>query len=197
MSKIIEKILEILQAQAEAAVDLLDIVTSDYSTSYRKARRSLLRGPPQFQSDWADRYRQRQAFHALLNKLKREGFIVRKEKKRNSLWSITTSGIRKLAVLREKSEKWKSLPRLRYGKQRGLRLIIFAFDIPERERRKRQWLRTALVALGFKKLQQSVWVGKIQIPPEFIKDLKDHSLLPCVHIFSVTEKGTIQENEVE
>ena len=69
--------------------------------------------------------------------------------------------------------------------------MIVIFDIPERERRKRNQLRRELVYLGFKKLQQSVWIGQTQIPEEFIKELKEKDILPYIHIFSVEKKGTV------
>ena len=199
MSRMIEKILEILQFQTEEAVDLFNTLMTDRSTSYRMARRSLRRySPPEFKADWANMYRKRQAFHSIFNKLKREGFIEKKNKKRNQPWSITKAGLEKLAKLREISKKYGKLPSLMsmYKKKSGEKLIIIAFDIPEVERRKRVWLRAALISLGFKKLQQSVWMGKIGIPPEFMEDLKENFILSYVHIFSVNKGGTINEESM-
>lgn len=193
MGTITEKILEILQMQAENAVDLLDIVLSDRSTSYRKARRSMLYGPPQFKTDWAELYRKRRAFHSLLNKLKREGFIVRPESKRNSSWRITRRGLERLKVIKSSKKDATELVKHEYERKNSRELSIIAFDVPEKERSKRNWLRAELVALGFKKLQNSVWAGKIKIPTEFIRDLKDNGILSCVHIFSVGRMGTIEE----
>lgn len=191
MSRTIEKILEILQTQSENAVDLLDIMTSSRPVSYRKARRSFLYGVPEFKTDWADWYRKRHAFHSLLNKLKREGLIIKAEKKRGSLWRITTSGLRKLKGLKKK--KTSVLPARMYRANASSGPVIIAFDIPERERRKRNWLRVALFSLNFRKLQQSVWIGTTGIPAELMSDLKTQDMLPYVHIFSVSKKGTIEE----
>ncbi len=192
MSKVIEKILEILQMQAENAVDLFKIMATDRPTSYKRARRSLRYGPQQFKTDWVDQYRERKVFHSLLNKLKREGFIRQSEKMRNAPWRITPTGLKKLVRLQE-GEKRDSSPLQGYEKKSSQKIIIIAFDVPEKERKKRYWLRAALVALGFQKLQQSVWLGKVQIPKEFLTDLKEYAMLPYVHIFSITRGGTLQE----
>ncbi len=180
--------------QAENAVDLFKIMATDRSTSYKRARRSLRYGPQQFKTDWAEQYRERQIFHSLLNKLKREGFIRQKDKKRNAPWGITPSGTKKLIRLQEDG-KPDSSPLRGYEKKSSQKLVIIAFDVPERERRKRYWLRAALVALGFQKLQQSVWLGKVQIPQEFFIDLKNNAMLSYVHAFSITKGGTLKEEE--
>jgi DNA-binding transcriptional regulator PaaX len=72
------------------------------------------------------------------------------------------------------------------------KLKVIIFDIPEKERHKREWLRVSLLALGFSFLQQSVWMGKNKIPESFIVDLRDRKLLPCVEIFEINQKGTIE-----
>lgn len=196
MGKVVEKILEILQMQAENAVDLFNTMTTDRSTSYRRARRSLLYGPPEFKTDWAEWYRKKQAFHSLLNKLKREGLIKKEVNKRNSPWSITKQGARKLSLLQVKRGD-RELIKSEYAHRQGNNLIIVSFDIPEKERRKRDWLRSVLFSLGFKKLQKSVWAGKIGVPREFFNDLKTNSILPYVHIFSIRKGGSIVEQQFE
>lgn len=196
MGKVVEKILEILQMQAENAVDLFNTMTTDRSTSYRMARRSLLYGPPEFKTDWAEWYRKRQAFHSLLNKLKREGLIKKEENKRNSPWSITKQGARKLSLLQEKRGD-RELIKSEYTHRQGDNLVIISFDIPERERRKRDWLRSVILSFGFKKLQKSVWVGKVGIPKEFFNDLKTNGILSYVHIFSIRKGGSIVEQQFE
>jgi len=182
--------------QAENAVDLFKMMATDRSTSYRRARRSLLYGPRGFKTDWANQYREQQILHSLLNKLKREGFIKQKEGKRHSPWEITTSGLKKLVWLQKQDRGQERSPLRGYQKQSSQNLIIITFDVPEVERRKRYWLRAALIALGFQKLQQSVWLGKVQIPQEFLTDLKENAMLSYVHIFSITRGGTLKMEEM-
>ncbi|OHA12940.1 MAG: CRISPR-associated endonuclease Cas2 [Candidatus Sungbacteria bacterium RIFCSPLOWO2_02_FULL_54_10] len=175
--------------QAEVAVHLFEIFATDRATSYQRARRPV----QGFKTNWAQQYRTRQAFHALLNKLKRGGFIAQREKRKGALWHITPSGARRLARIKEKSVGSVALPPPHYTQEGNKTIVIIAFDVPEKERRKRQWLRDALHSLGFEKVQQSVWIGKRSIPAEFVRDLKEYSLLPYVQIFAVSSGGTLKQ----
>lgn len=188
--EIIPKILEILQAGAEATANLLNIFTSGYGESYRKMRRSIKYGPPQFKTDWAFEYRQRQQFYSLLNQLKNQGFIEKKENnKRKSVWKITKRGLEKLKLIKEKKNSKKFV--INYKKERDNKLKVVAFDVPEKERYKRAWLRAVLISLGFMLLQESVWIGKNKIPEEFIQDIRRQRMLSYVHIFEISKKGTV------
>ena len=189
MGTITERILEVLQMQAEVAVHLFEIFATDRATSYQRARRRV----QGFKTNWARQYRTRKALHGLLNKLKRGGFIAQREKRKGALWHITPSGARRLARIKEKSVGSVALPPPHYTQEGNKTIVIIAFDVPEKERRKRQWLRDALHSLGFEKVQQSVWIGKRSIPAEFVRDLKEYSLLPYVQIFAVSSGGTLKQ----
>jgi len=188
--EIIPKILEILQAGTETTVDLFDIFTSGYGESYRKMKSSIKYGPPQFKTDWAFEYRQLQQFYSLLNQLKNQGFIKKgKNNKRKSVWKVTKRGLEKLKLIKEKKNSKKFI--VNYKKEKDNKLKVVAFDVPEKERYKRAWLRAVLVSLGFTLLQESVWIGKNKIPEEFIQDLRRQGMLSYVHIFEISKKGTI------
>lgn len=191
METLTEKILDYLQLQAENSVDLFSILfTVDRRAAMRRARHSMVHGPPGFRKQWSDLYRTRRQFYSQLNQLKRDGLVTRQSKQegsRVSTWHITADGKDHLACLKERKKFSRRFPR---GEKNGS-FIIVAFDVPERERRKRDWLRINLVALGFSKLQHSVWVGKIVIPEDFFKELREHDMLEYVHIFSVNKAGTI------
>ena len=70
---------------------------------------------------------------------------------------------------------------------------IVMYDIPELERKKRDWLRYELVACDYKQLQKSVWLGYCPLPEEFVKSLKDMNIKNKVHIISVHKTGTLTE----
>ncbi|TSC75059.1 MAG: hypothetical protein G01um101433_955 [Parcubacteria group bacterium Gr01-1014_33] len=193
MGKIIEKVLEALQFRAEITVDLLDAVLSDRGTFYRKTRRFYRQGPQEFKTDWAEWYRKRQSFYSLLNHLKREGLVEKKKKAGNSLWRITKKGVKKLMLYGKKERHPGGIPMKRYSPERVSTLTIVAFDIPETQRKKREWLRENLIAFNLTMLQKSVWVGTVKIPEDFIKDLRRQEMIPYVHIFSVGRRGTIQQ----
>ena len=72
---------------------------------------------------------------------------------------------------------------------------MIAYDIPAEKNEMRQWLRFALLALGFTILQKSVWVGKKVIPESFMRDLRARKMLSYVHILEVRKSGTLREVE--
>ncbi|MBI1839195.1 MAG: CRISPR-associated endonuclease Cas2 [Candidatus Colwellbacteria bacterium] len=126
--------------------------------------------------------REKRNFHLILSKLKREGFVKTSEDK----WSITSAGRVKLLKL------LKRMPRHSYEKEVDTSLKIIIFDVPEKEQKKRVWLRRRLGDLGFKMLQKSVWAGKIKLPEEFIQDLKDLKMFQYIDILAVTKTGSIK-----
>ena len=64
---------------------------------------------------------------------------------------------------------------------------VVIFDIPERLRKKRDTLRYELRNLGFKKLQESVWISREPITEEFYEFLKDHFLLSHTIVLKVVD----------
>ena len=74
-------------------------------------------------------------------------------------------------------------------------MTIVSFDIPEREKGKRRWLRAALASLSFSLLQKSVWIGTKGIPEEFMDALRERDLLRHVHIVGVKKSGTLERVE--
>ncbi|KKW28800.1 MAG: Transcriptional regulator, PaaX family [Parcubacteria group bacterium GW2011_GWB1_52_7] len=120
----------------------------------------------------------RPTFSVILSRLQSAGLVERRGRKRQSVWRLTEAGDRYL-----KAENNKPKPD---GIQR---LVIF--DIPEKERRKRDVIRGELAGLGYSQLQKSVWKGEIPLSNDFIELLDALSLHSKVHIFSVQERGTL------
>lgn len=125
------------------------------------------------------------AFRSLLSKLKKESLI---EEGQKGKIAITENGKKYLLSKADKPSRHK---RYSIGNFTGAEIILIIFDVPEKERVKRDWLRFQLENLGFRVLQKSVWWGEAGLPKEFIKDLKKYEIFPYVHIFSVKKKGTI------
>lgn len=148
------------------------------------------------------RKRERQYYDALdrerlmetIRKLKKEGAVTLSDQG----LVLTDVGMRKKEKL-EASQVLKltkdGYPRDRVG---GKKFIIVFFDIKEKDRLLRNWLRNALKNLGYHILQESVMVGKVKIPMEFIEELKRRSILHRVHILVVEESltGTLEEESV-
>lgn len=187
--KIVNTILEVLENGAALTANLFDVFTSDYFTSRQKMQQLAQYGYiPSKNRDFKTDSKQK--YYTILNYLKNQGFIEKKKtnNKNNSLWKITKKGFAKLKTIKEQNTFSKNIS---YKKESDSKIKVIIFDIPEKERYKRDWLRTALVSLNFSFLQQSVWIGKTKIPEEFIADLNTKKMLSCVHIFEISKKGTI------
>ena len=72
---------------------------------------------------------------------------------------------------------------------------ILIFDIPEKERYKRNYLRMKLSELGFKQLQQSVWVTPYPLPESFSNFVKNLRVRP--YLYSITANHINRENELK
>lgn len=186
-----EFILELLCDTGKGTADLIRILTvAGYAEQYRAQWRAVSRRAlPQRRPDTDERETQR--LYAILNKLKRQGLIEKRRRGRSSMWFPTRAGRAWFAGLR--ARRLFSAGRISYqpSGQRGIQII--SFDVPERERHKRVWLRAVLKALGFRYLQKSVWISDRLIPEDFLEDLRERRMLSYVHIFSVTKSGTLRE----
>lgn len=67
--------------------------------------------------------------------------------------------------------------------------IIIAFDIPEKNRAIRRWLRNQIQIFGYKMLQQSLWIGPGPLPSSFLKRLEDLNIRKNVKTFKITKKN--------
>ena len=180
------KILEALKSAASVTGELLGVFLCDYQESYKRAR-GITYGRMYDKKSPAELKKERdKKFYNLMHRLQKDGLITKKK----SSWTITKKGKQKLDGLKERKEVF--IPRKKYLIEEGKELNIIIFDIPEEQRRKRDWLRETLIQLGFSKLQQSVWISKNKLPEELLKDLQTFRMLEYVEIFSITKTGTIR-----
>jgi len=179
-----EGILNVLAKGALATLEILDEILPNYYRSYKAAKRGLYVGTIKAKKDWKERVA-KQRFYSLLNQLKQQGFIERKKVDKSAFWKITEIGLKKLKLIQE--------DKLDYASVSDDKLKIIIYDIPEKEKRRRFWLREALKILGFKRLQKSVWIGKNKIPEKFLYDLRKKGILYCIHILEINKKGTMKE----
>lgn len=162
----------VLEKIAEGGEVLLD---SFFPAKYPEARlwRKLIGLDPSYEF-------KRPTFVAILSQLKTQGLIERTPKRGRIHWRLTQTGRTTL------SEKPRTAPPRPDGQRR-----LVCFDIPERDRAKRQWLRGELIACGYHQLQKSVWIGEVPLPRDFIEMLDALELRGCVHILRVESKGTL------
>ena len=59
-----------------------------------------------------------------------------------------------------------------FSKQSPKNLIIM-YDIPNFQKRERDWFRRQLMHFGYIMIQKSVWVGPSPLPKDFLKYLKE------------------------
>ncbi len=189
--KIIATILETLEDEAINFTALtLAMITSGYSPSLKKVnynQRKIRKSIIDLITPNEEENKIKRRLSSYLSTLKRQGFINND----GNLLSITKKGIDKLKNIR--NLKAASFPTARYTKTNTGTWTLAAFDVPEEERRKRNWLRSALTNLGFTNIQKSFFVGRVKIPEEFITDLNRLNLLPYIEIFEITKKGTLEK----
>jgi len=118
-----------------------------------------------------------------LSRLKKKGLIKNTEGK----WSISEEG-KELLALRGQGIK-QFFPTQKISPKTRRQLIV-TFDIPEKKRKYRDWLRSELITFGFELVQKSVWFGPA-LPKEFIEYLGQIKLLEYIHFFKVSEEDLI------
>lgn len=111
--------------------------------------------------------------------LKKKGYIKIKslEGKRGII--LTKKGAGKALETKFKIEKKK--------KRKDGKWIMLMFDIPEKQRKIRDLFRSNLYFLGFKMLQQSVWICPYDVLEEVDKIVREKSLDAYIKLFLVEE----------
>ncbi len=66
--------------------------------------------------------------------------------------------------------------------------IILSFDIPEKNRIIRNWLRNQIKIFGYRMLQQSLWIGPGPLPSYFLKRLEDIGIRKNIKTFKIAVK---------
>ena len=136
-------------------------------------------------------------FYSLVSYLKQDG-LIRKEKITGKITiSITDKGKRKLEFLKESYSIQLPSFRYEYESEREISqdnaVTIVTFDVPEKERSKRDWLRCALNNMEFNMIHKSVWMKSGQIPERFLDDLKAMKMAKYLEIFAVTKNGSLRK----
>lgn len=179
-------VLEELKGGALFTLELLDVVFGAYQRSYKAALGITYKEPSQKKSFYEIEQEKQQVFYSLLNRMKRDGLISKKQSPKGTLWHRTAKGLNKLGLIKKRRKN-------RYVVTKEKTIKIITFDIPETLKSKREWLRETLRFLEFKMLQKSVWIGMSAIPEDFMLDLRDGGLLSYIHIFEIGARGTLKE----
>ncbi len=190
------KILEFLEDSAQVLGDILFMFSLPHGTSYSRMEYLIEKRHEEAENE-AVRGRAickqtRRNFDVFIYRLKNDGLITKKNRGGNLLFKLTPRGHEFLKNLRS-----KILPANKYKETKDDFIKIVIFDIPEKERRKRDWLRESLKNLNFKMVQKSVWIGKSKLPKEFIKDIDRINILNYVEIFAITKAGSLRSLKIE
>ncbi len=184
------KALEILETGTLNQVDFFEaVLVSGYGASmskidyeYRKIRQFAER-EKYLKEDLKRRRRKLQIF---MSKMKRDG-LIEKVGNNGTEVRISEKGRQRIRDLR------KRFPGRYYESEKQSRLTIISFDIPEKLRRKRDWLREVIRNLDFSMVHKSVWVGQVKIPQALIEDMDDLKILEYVEIFEISKTGTLRK----
>ena len=187
-----EIILSKLRHRVLSTAELIEELLPGYYATYQAMRKKISGNTyPEKISKEEYARQQEKSFYTLLSRLHQDGMIQRKKSGMKSIWNITKMGLGKLEKVLKSIKA--NLPKKFYKKIPDESLTIIIFDIPEKFKGRRVWLRKNLRALGFSLLQKSVWAGRCGVPEEFMYDLKSLRLLPFLHIFKVQKGGSLPD----
>ncbi len=192
---IILKVLDIIEHFTFGTADLFGaFLDAGYGASYGKIQYQASKR--QNNNNWLEKEAElkrkaKQRYHNLIYSLKKDGLIEEKIKGGRKFFTITKKGKCKILLLKNKNKKM--LPATSYQKENSDKFTIIAFDVPEIEKKKREWLRAVIKNLGFKMIQKSVWIGKIKMPKEFLDDLLKLRLVNFVEIFEISKSGSLEQ----
>jgi len=123
--------------------------------------------------------RGRKEFSKLIYYLKQKGYIKSKNLENKSGIILTKDGISKaLKASFKLGDK---------SKRKDGKWVMLIFDIPQKNRKARNLLKSILINLGYKLLQQSVWISPYDVSEKTEKLLQAYFLDNFVKIFIIEE----------
>jgi hypothetical protein len=118
----------------------------------------------------------------------KEKFDIQETAIKQSIWRLRRAGfVAKKGSGFYLTQKGKELASYILGRKTVLakkwdkKYRVVIFDIPEKKKKTRDWLRQELLMLGYKKLQESVFIGKHPLPADLIKSIKNNEIGNCVN----------------
>lgn len=186
------KMLEFIKDFADFNVDFCEaFFKSGYGASFGKLDYEFNQAQKRRRKNEIEKD-QKKRYYDLLYRLSKDGLIEARIENSRKFFTLTKKGEDKLEKLSNSLNK-NLLPPNHYESGKGDKFILVIFDIPEKERRKRDWVRESLKNMGLKLAQKSVWLGKIKIPRSFLRDLHDLKLVDHVEIFEINKTGSLEK----
>lgn len=183
-------LLAFLGSIAEATLEVIDEGFLNPNYAFTHPTRALLglsyKGQPSKLADRSVKLR-RNLFATTLRRLQKDGLVEKSGTHRNAVWRITTLGRKQVANLGASYKNgFTELP------PADGRIRVVGFDIPEKERWKRDRLRAVLISCKYEMLQRSLWTGRRPLPEFVFAEIKHLKLRHQIHIFEINKKGTTQ-----
>lgn len=110
-------------------------------------------------------------FRVTLYRLQKKGLI----EKKNNKFQLSFSGLKFFDKIKSENKAWDQKWR------------IVMFDIPEKFRKERHWLRQALYNFKYKPLQKSVFIGKWPLEEDLYKEIKEREIDKYLNLITVGE----------
>ena len=117
-----------------------------------------------------------------LSRLRRRGLV----RNNAGVWDITAAGKK---YLESKHVLRRFNPKIQNHLEQKRKLIVI-FDIPEKKKKYRDWLRSELVGFGFTMIQKSVWFGP-RLPKDFIEYIEENGLIKHIRFFKALESDLV------
>jgi len=126
-----------------------------------------------------ERQKAKKTFGRFVQYLEDQGYIKTKALEGTKGIVLTPKGAERVLRVKRKLKEKK--------KRKDGKWIMIIFDIPEKQKKAREHLRDALVALGYEKLQQSVWVCPYDVYEETEEAVRSYRVIPYVKLFLIEE----------
>ncbi len=191
------KILSALEKSKDEALDLLSaFLVAGIVSGCNPKKANFIAGTviEERQRLREDRENDRMAkhrFYSMVSYLEKDG-LVRKQKKEEGIYiKITSKGVTHLRYIEERTEYALPPPNYKNDLEKIGNVTIITFDVPEIERKKRDWLRCALRNMDSEMIHKSVWMCQNGVPEGFLEDIRDLNLSDYMEIFQINKKGTL------
>lgn len=117
---------------------------------------------------------QENSLYTALWRLQQKGLVEKKKTR----WQLTSLGLKYFQLIKNNSS-------VRENWDKKWRIVMF--DIPEKIKEERTWLRNELYFLGYKLLQKSVFIGKLPLKEKLFKEILGRNLKSYINIITVGE----------
>lgn len=152
--------------------------TYDLISPPRSVRQYLYRDMVRLRKEY-ERRRARRSFSQFIHYLQTQGYIKIKALEGVKGVMLTPKGSERVLKVKRKLKARK--------KRKDGKWIMIIFDIPEKIKMAREFLRDALVDLGYEQLQKSVWVCPYDVYEETEEAIRSYKIIPYVKLFLIEE----------